>query len=195
MLTDFFGYVFLRSHSNYQLPFSHCLYTNRHCPMSFWGFSVNNATLNRFFSLNYLFLFILVGLILIHLVLLHISVSNSAIGLNANTEKVPFHIYFITKGFDDFVVLGMLLSVLIFYNPYLLGDPEIFYQRQPARYSSSCYARVIHSICLCNAKSSTQQTRRFYFFSLEYSDFSFSSFFHISKLKSLTFRPLGKFFY
>ena len=76
-------------------------------------------------------MFILVGLILIHLVLLHISVSNSPIALNANTDKVPFDIYFITKDFDGFVVLGMLLSVLIFYNPYPLGDPDNFIKANP----------------------------------------------------------------
>ena len=97
----------------------------------FWGFSINNATLNRFFGPNYLSLFILVGLILIHLVLLHISVSNSPIALNANTDKVPFDICFITKDFDGFVVLGMLLSVLIFYNPYPLGDPDNFINANP----------------------------------------------------------------
>ena len=92
------------------------------------GFSVNNPTLNRFFSLHYLFLFVLAGLIIIHLILLHFSGSNSPIGLNANTDKVPFHVYFITKDFYGVVMLGILPSLLVFYNPNLLGDPES-YQR------------------------------------------------------------------
>ena len=63
-----------------------------------WGvFSVNNAASNRFFSLHYLFPFILAGLILIHLVLLHTSGSNSPTRLKANTNKTPFYIYFITR--------------------------------------------------------------------------------------------------
>ena len=85
------------------------------------GFSVNNATLNKFFSLHYLFLFVLAGLILIHLILLHVSGSSSPIGLNAKTDKVPFHVYFITKDFYGFFMLGILLSLIVFYNPNLLG--------------------------------------------------------------------------
>ena len=43
------------------------------------GFSVDNATLNRFFSLHYLLPFVIAGLVLIHLALLHQDGSNNPI--------------------------------------------------------------------------------------------------------------------
>jgi ubiquinol-cytochrome c reductase cytochrome b subunit len=87
--------------------------------------------LNRFFSLHYLFPFVLAGLIIVHLVLLHVNGSNSPIGLNPNSDKVPFHVYFVTKDAYGFLLLGILLSLLIFYAPNVLGDPENFINANP----------------------------------------------------------------
>lgn len=55
------------------------------------GFSVDNATLNRFFSLHYLLPFILVGLVVLHLIALHHHGSNNPLGVSANGDRVPFH--------------------------------------------------------------------------------------------------------
>lgn len=60
-----------------------------------WGYqqnsSVDNATLNRFFSLHYLLPFILVGLVVLHLIALHHHGSNNPLGVSANGDRVPFH--------------------------------------------------------------------------------------------------------
>lgn len=95
------------------------------------GFSVNNATLNRFFSLHYLFPFILAGLILIHIVLLHTEGSNNPIGLNPNSDKIPFHTYYTTKDIYGVILLIILLTLLIFYIPNALGDAENFIKANP----------------------------------------------------------------
>jgi ubiquinol-cytochrome c reductase cytochrome b subunit len=95
------------------------------------GFSIGNATLNRFFSLHYLMPFVLVGLIIVHLIFLHTTGSNSPIGLNPNSDKAPFHIYFVTKDVYGFILLGILLSILIFFAPNMLGDPENFINANP----------------------------------------------------------------
>ncbi len=44
------------------------------------GFSVNNATLNRFFALHYLLPFILVALVLMHLIALHDTAGLDLLG-------------------------------------------------------------------------------------------------------------------
>ena len=58
------------------------------------GFSVSNATLNRFFSLHYLMPFLIVGFVIIHLSLLHSEGSNNPLGINKNADFISFYPYF-----------------------------------------------------------------------------------------------------
>ena len=95
------------------------------------GFSVSNATLNRFYSLHYLLPFVLVGLVLVHLLALHETGSNNPIGVRGDIDKIPFHVYFVYKDVYGAVVLAMLTVILVFLYPYLLGDPENFQQANP----------------------------------------------------------------
>lgn len=95
------------------------------------GFSVSNATLNRFFSLHYLLPFMLIVLAIVHLIALHESGSNNPIGVNSDAKKVPFHHYYVLKDFFGLVVLGIVLSIVVFFFPYILGDAENFKQANP----------------------------------------------------------------
>nr|YP_003587433.1 cytochrome b [Apalone ferox]ACO83392.1 cytochrome b [Apalone ferox]ARR28340.1 cytochrome b [Apalone ferox] len=95
------------------------------------GFSVDNATLTRFFTLHFLLPFMILGLAMIHLLFLHETGSNNPTGLNSNTDKIPFHPYFSYKDLLGFMVmLTMLLSIAMFY-PNLLGDPDNFTPANP----------------------------------------------------------------
>ena len=76
----------------------------------FWlwgGFSVNDATLHRFFSLHYFFPFIILALVGVHLILLHEYGSNNILGVNFKIDLIPFNPYFIFK--DIFSTLILLL--------------------------------------------------------------------------------------
>lgn len=95
------------------------------------GFSVSNATLNRFFSLHYLLPFILAGLSLVHLIALHEDGSNNPLGLRSDIDKVAFHYYYALKDIFGVVVLVMVLSVIAFLFPYSLGDAENFKPANP----------------------------------------------------------------
>lgn len=90
------------------------------------GFSVNNATLNRFFSLHYLFPFILAGLVIIHLTLLHEKGSSNPLGINNELDIIPFHHYYTTKDLFGFIIIFIILLFLISFAPNYLGDPENF---------------------------------------------------------------------
>nr|YP_010890101.1 cytochrome b [Craseoa lathetica]WJJ70137.1 cytochrome b [Craseoa lathetica] len=90
------------------------------------GFSVGNSTLNRFFSLHYLFPFILIGLVIIHIILLHVKGSNSPLGINTSIERVSFHLYYTWKDAIGFLFLFLILFCLIFFAPNLLAEPENF---------------------------------------------------------------------
>jgi ubiquinol-cytochrome c reductase cytochrome b subunit len=95
------------------------------------GFSVSNATLNRFFSLHYLLPFVLVGLVLVHLIALHEDGSNNPVGIRSDIDKVPFHYYFALKDLYGVMVLMAVLIILVFIFPYWLGDAENFKQANP----------------------------------------------------------------
>lgn len=95
------------------------------------GFAVDNATLTRFFTFHFLLPFIILALTIIHLIFLHQTGSNNPIGLNANSDKIPFHPYFSYKDIVGFLITIGLLTLLTLINPYILGDPDNFIPANP----------------------------------------------------------------
>lgn len=95
------------------------------------GFSVDNATLNRFFAFHFLFPFIAAAATILHLALLHETGSNNPAGLNSNTDKISFHPYFSYKDLLGFAVLIIALTSLALYAPNVLGDPDNFIPANP----------------------------------------------------------------
>nr|UZT67446.1 cytochrome b [Prosaspicera validispina] len=90
------------------------------------GFSINNATLNRFYTLHFIMPFVVLVLVLIHLVSLHATGSNNPLGLNSNMYKISFHIYFTIKDIQGFLMVLVSLMFMCCLYPYILGDPENF---------------------------------------------------------------------
>nr|QVT11029.1 cytochrome b [Muscidifurax sinesensilla] len=90
------------------------------------GFSVNNATLNRFYSIHFILPFIIIILVMIHLIFLHETGSTNPIGLNSNMNKIPFNPYFTIKDFLGFIILIIMLLLICLLYPYILSDPENF---------------------------------------------------------------------
>nr|YP_009250686.1 cytochrome b [Heterotermes tenuior]AMX23015.1 cytochrome b [Heterotermes tenuior] len=95
------------------------------------GFAVDNATLTRFFALHFLMPFAIAAMAMIHLLFLHQTGSNNPLGLNKNTDKIPFHPYFTVKDILGFAIMIMLLSMLTLKEPYLLSDPDNFTPANP----------------------------------------------------------------
>jgi len=95
------------------------------------GFSVSNATLNRFFSLHYLMPFVICGLVLIHLSLLHKDGSNNPLGINTNVENVCFYPNFYVKDLFAFLVLVFFFSFFVFFYPNALGHPDNYIPANP----------------------------------------------------------------
>nr|UPL65983.1 cytochrome b [Onomaus tenuis] len=95
------------------------------------GFSVDNATLNRFFTLHFLLPFIIAAMIMIHLLFLHQTGSNNPMGLNSNFDKIPFHPYFSIKDYMGMMIMLFIFIMLNLWEPYLLGDPENFIPANP----------------------------------------------------------------
>jgi len=80
------------------------------------GFSIDNATLNRLFSLHYLLPFLLAGVSLIHLVFLHLEGSTNPLGVCTKMDKVSFYPYFVYKDFFGFLlILVGYFSIFVFF--------------------------------------------------------------------------------
>lgn len=88
------------------------------------GFSVDNATLNRFFSLHYLLPFAIVGCILLHLVLLHIPGSSNPLKLSFFSDKISFYPYFFLKDLFIFLVTMIFFLIFVFFFPNVLGHSD-----------------------------------------------------------------------
>ncbi|HTV33651.1 MAG TPA: cytochrome b/b6 [Methylocella sp.] len=97
------------------------------------GYSVDNATLNRFFSLHYLLPFIIAGVIVLHIWALHVHGSNNPAGIEKKTAKdtLPFHPFFTVK--DSFALVCFLVfySWFVFYVPNYLGDADNYIEANP----------------------------------------------------------------
>nr|ALO64599.1 cytochrome b [Nomada ruficornis] len=90
------------------------------------GFSINNATLNRFFSIHFILPLIIMFLVMIHLYYLHLKGSNNPLGMNSKFYMLTFHPYFTIKDMLGFMMILLLFFFLIFQNPYYLSDPDNF---------------------------------------------------------------------
>lgn len=85
------------------------------------GYSVDNATLNRFFSFHYILPFVIVALVFVHLGLLHEHGSNNPLGTKAT--NLSFYPYFYVKDLLAFFVLITALSIFVFFWSNTLGHP------------------------------------------------------------------------
>jgi len=88
------------------------------------GFSVNNNTLNRFFSLHYFLSIIVLGLSLLHLILLHEVGSTSPNGRKPDTDYTKFFPYYYLKDLSTFLVFIFFYFLVVFYKPNMFGHPD-----------------------------------------------------------------------
>jgi quinol-cytochrome oxidoreductase complex cytochrome b subunit len=90
------------------------------------GFSVDNPTLARFFSLHYLLPFVIVGVVVLHLVALHTHGSNNPLGISAKgpQDTIPFHPYYTVKDMFGLAVFLIPFAVIVFFFPNFLGHAD-----------------------------------------------------------------------
>jgi quinol-cytochrome oxidoreductase complex cytochrome b subunit len=95
------------------------------------GFAVDNATLNRFFSLHYLLPFAIAGAVLVHLAALHQDGSNNPLGITSVSDKISFFPYFFIKDTLSFIAFIMFFSFFVYYSPNTLGHPDNYIEANP----------------------------------------------------------------
>jgi ubiquinol-cytochrome c reductase cytochrome b subunit len=96
------------------------------------GFSVNNATLNRFFSLHFVLPFVLAALALMHLIVLHdVAGSGNPLGVSGNYERIPMAPYYLFKDLITVFAFIFVLSLFVFFMPNVLGDSDNYIMANP----------------------------------------------------------------
>ena len=105
-------------------------------PIQHWlrgGFSIDNPTLNRFFSLHYLLPFVIAGVVVLHIWALHVSGQNNPAGIEPKSKEdtVPFTPHATLKDAVGVMLFLLLFGVFVFYMPDSLGDPDNFVPANP----------------------------------------------------------------
>ena len=95
------------------------------------GFSIDNATLNRFFSLHFILPFAIAGLVIAHIALLHRDGSNNPLGIDSRSDSIPFYPYAYVKDLFSLIVFIVFFSIFLFYFPNLLGHPDNYIPADP----------------------------------------------------------------
>ena len=97
------------------------------------GFSVDNPTLNRFFSLHFVLPFVIVGVVILHLVALHRFGSNNPIGIDVKGKQdtVPFHPYYTIKDLFGLSVFATIFAAAVFFFPNFMGHPDNYIPADP----------------------------------------------------------------
>ena len=103
------------------------------------GFSVDNSTLNRFFSLHYLLPFVITGVVFLHITALHITGSNNPLGIDVKgpADTLPFHPYYTIKDSVGMCVYFLVFAVLVFFAPNYLGHPDNYITANPLQTPAS----------------------------------------------------------
>nr|BCG06073.1 cytochrome b [Hylobates lar] len=95
------------------------------------GYSVDNATLTRFFTFHFILPFIITALAALHLLFLHETGSNNPLGISSQPDKIAFHPYYTIKDILGLFLLLLMLMSLVLFSPDLLGDPDNYTQANP----------------------------------------------------------------
>jgi len=95
------------------------------------GFSVSNATLNRFFSLHFLLPFVLAALVAGHLLALHEHGSSNPNGITGNGDRYTMHPYFTFKDLVTLFLFFLALSVIVCWYPNLMGHSDNYIPANP----------------------------------------------------------------
>jgi ubiquinol-cytochrome c reductase cytochrome b/c1 subunit len=97
------------------------------------GFTVDNATLNRFYSLHYLLPFVIFALVFLHLIALHTTKSNNPLGIDVKgpQDTIPFTPYYTVKDMFGFGVFLLVYLGFVFFAPNFFGEPDNYIKANP----------------------------------------------------------------
>ena len=98
------------------------------------GYSVDNPTLTRFFTLHYLIPFLILGLVVLHIWALHVPGNNNPVGIDIkkpSKDTVPFHPYIVIKDTFALLMFMIIFAFFVFYSPNVLGHADNYIEANP----------------------------------------------------------------
>lgn len=156
------------------------------------GFSVDNATLNRFYSLHYLLPFLIASFSIVHLAALHQYGSNNPLGSESTIDKIAFYPYFYVKDLVGWCVFAILFSLFVYFMPNVLGHPDNYMPANPmstpAHIVPEWYFLWVYAIL----RSIPSKLGGVAAIALVFVALLALPFIHTSQTRSSTFRPLYK---
>nr|QCT05455.1 cytochrome b [Eliurus minor]QCT05456.1 cytochrome b [Eliurus minor] len=159
------------------------------------GFSVDKATLTRFFAFHFILPFIIVALVMVHLLFLHETGSNNPSGLNSDADKIPFHPYYTIKDILGVLLLLLFLISLVLFSPDLLGDPDNYTPANPLNTPPHIKPEWYFLFAYAILRSIPNKLGGVLALILSILVLALLPHLHTSKLQSLMFRPLTQTLY
>nr|QCT05551.1 cytochrome b [Eliurus webbi] len=159
------------------------------------GFSVDKATLTRFFAFHFILPFIIVALVMVHLLFLHETGSNNPSGLNSDADKIPFHPYYTIKDILGVLLLFLFLISLVLFAPDLLGDPDNYTPANPLNTPPHIKPEWYFLFAYAISRSIPNKLGGVLALILSILVLALLPHLHTSKLQSLMFRPLTQALY
>nr|UZC29796.1 cytochrome b [Microtus richardsoni]UZC29822.1 cytochrome b [Microtus richardsoni]UZC29835.1 cytochrome b [Microtus richardsoni]UZC29848.1 cytochrome b [Microtus richardsoni]UZC29861.1 cytochrome b [Microtus richardsoni] len=159
------------------------------------GFSVDKATLTRFFAFHFILPFIITALVLVHLLFLHETGSNNPTGLNSDSDKIPFHPYFTIKDFLGVLILLMAFMILTLFFPDILGDPDNYTPANPLNTPPHIKPEWYFLFAYAILRSIPNKLGGVLALILSILILAIMPLLHTSKQRTLTFRPITQTMY
>nr|ANC85405.1 cytochrome b [Alexandromys limnophilus] len=159
------------------------------------GFSVDKATLTRFFAFHFILPFIIAALVLVHLLFLHETGSNNPTGLNSDTDKIPFHPYYTIKDFLGILILLMVFMILALFFPDILGDPDNYTPANPLNTPPHIKPEWYFLFAYAILRSIPNKLGGVLALILSILILALMPILHTSKQRALTFRPITQTMY
>nr|ACY25499.1 cytochrome b [Microtus bavaricus] len=159
------------------------------------GFSVDKATLTRFFAFHFILPFIITALVLVHLLFLHETGSNNPTGLNSDADKIPFHPYYTIKDFLGVLILLMAFMILTLFFPDILGDPDNYTPANPLNTPPHIKPEWYFLFAYAILRSIPNKLGGVLALVLSILVLALMPLLHTSKQRALTFRPITQTMY
>uniref|UniRef100_A0A866VYQ5 Cytochrome b n=13 Tax=Stenocephalemys TaxID=89456 RepID=A0A866VYQ5_9MURI len=159
------------------------------------GFSVDKATLTRFFAFHFILPFIIAALVIVHLLFLHETGSNNPTGLNSDSDKIPFHPYYTIKDILGVILMFTFLMILVLFFPDLLGDPDNYTPANPLNTPPHIKPEWYFLFAYAILRSIPNKLGGVLALVLSILVLAFLPFLHTSKQRSLMFRPITQTLY
>nr|BAX01424.1 cytochrome b [Lepus mandshuricus] len=156
------------------------------------GFSVDKATLTRFFAFHFILPFIIAALVMIHLLFLHETGSNNPSGIPSDSDKIPFHPYYTIKDLLGFLVLILLLMLLVLFSPDLLGDPDNYTPANPLNTPPHIKPEWYFLFAYAILRSIPNKLGGVLALVMSILILAIIPFLHMSKQRSMMFRPISQ---